>query len=610
LELTAELLERICAVPGQRLLDIGCGGGAACACAAQAGFEVTGLDIEAEIVDAASLAYPDIDFCVGKAEELPFDRDSFDAVLLECVLSLTDAERALAEVMRVLKDDGHIAVSDLYLRRGDGELMNREEILAAFDKAGFRNIEFYDRTSLLKRLLAESIMDGTRDSLACLTPRCADNAKMGYYILTAGKRAVPISPIERITRKKSGLGDELDREKLFRWQLARLSETIEFARTHSRFYEERLGKAELPLDAAGLLAVPFTSADDIRDHGEQMLCLPQSEISRAVTLHTSGSKGRPKRLFFTDEDLLSTMEFFSRGMEGVVRPGGHVAVFMPGETPSGVGALIRTALTEYGMPTECPGPISDYSAAADYIRTVKPDCVIGFPSQIRALAYEIPEFRPESVMLCADFIPKTAVTAIERIWKCRVFRHYGSTEMGLAGGVDCVYRRGYHMRDADILYEIIDPHTGRPVRDGETGEIVFSTLSRRGMPLIRYRTGDIAAFLTERCACGAVMPMLGPVVGRISDAVELPDGSELTIHVLDELLFALPEVLDYTAEYRPGPDAELRLHVKWAAQAAPERVREAVTETLGGIRVSIREGEGFFTRGTVKRALIVDRNMY
>ena len=94
--------------------------------------------------------------------------------------------------------------------------------------------------------------------------------------------------------------------------------------------------------------------------------------------------------------------------------------------------------------------------------------------------------RLKSVLLTTDYVPEAIVEFVERLWRCTVYNHYGMTEMGLGGGVECQARRGYHLREADLYFEIVNPQTEMPVVEGETGEVVFTTLTRRGMPLIRY----------------------------------------------------------------------------------------------------------------------------
>jgi phenylacetate-coenzyme A ligase PaaK-like adenylate-forming protein len=106
------------------------------------------------------------------------------------------------------------------------------------------------------------------------------------------------------------------------------------------------------------------------------------------------------------------------------------------------------------------------------------------------------------------------VELIERAWGCEVFEHYGMTEMGLGGAMACEAHDGYHPREADLLFEIVDPRTGAPLPDGEYGEIVFTTLTRTAMPLVRYRTGDMSRFIPGPCPCGSVLKRLARVADR------------------------------------------------------------------------------------------------
>lgn len=105
------------------------------------------------------------------------------------------------------------------------------------------------------------------------------------------------------------------------------------------------------------------------------------------------------------------------------------------------------------------------------------------------------------------------------------------------------------MRDDDLLLEVIDPDSGKPVEEGQYGELVLTTLHRRGMPLIRYRTGDLGRFLFEPCSCGCLKPRLDKVEGRLDDCLLLEEGRPLSMHLLDELLFAIPEVQDFEAAF-------------------------------------------------------------
>jgi len=153
---------------------------------------------------------------------------------------------------------------------------------------------------------------------------------------------------------------------------------------------------------------------------------------------------------------------------------------------------------------------------------------------------------------------------VEDRWQCTAFDHYGMTEMGLGGGVECAARRGYHLREADLLFEIVDLTTGASLPDGEYGEVVFTTLARQGMPLIRYRTGDVSRFMPGACPCGTHLKTLARVTRRIRGCILVGDGY-LTMADLDNALFAVDGVLNFTATLvRENQRDNLRLQVQLA----------------------------------------------
>jgi phenylacetate-coenzyme A ligase PaaK-like adenylate-forming protein len=161
------------------------------------------------------------------------------------------------------------------------------------------------------------------------------------------------------------------------------------------------------------------------------------------------------------------------------------------------------------------------------------------------------------------------------------------TEMGLGGGVECQARRGYHLREADMIFEIVNPATGQSVVEGEAGEVVFTTLTRHGMPLIRYRTGDISRWLTGECPCGTPLKTLERVKSRVSGHVAIGDQWQLTIAELDEALFSIAGVLDFSAAIaHEGVQDRLQLDVRVVAgtNANISSAIEGVLESIPAIQ--------------------------
>ena len=157
----------------------------------------------------------------------------------------------------------------------------------------------------------------------------------------------------------------------------------------------------------------------------------------------------------------------------------------------------------------------------ELISAEKVTSVVALPTHMRMLAEELAkgqgrhdDINIRSVLLSAEYIAGQDVELIERVFDCKVYEHYGMTEMGLGCAVSCGHGDGYHIRELDLYIEIVDPETGRVIDGEEPGEIVFTTLTRKGMPFIRYRTGDYSRWIHERCRCGSVLRRIAKVGPR------------------------------------------------------------------------------------------------
>lgn len=376
---------------------------------------------------------------------------------------------------------------------------------------------------------------------------------------------LPVTPLASwIAAKIQAAGSRICQEELRAYQLASLNKTLRWARQHSPFYRDRLaglgGNLLTSLDQVASL--PFTLPAAVREQGLQLLCVSQSEISRVVTLDTSGTTGQPKRLYFTREDQELTIDFFRCGMSTLAGPGDRVLVLLPGERPGSVGELLRRSLERLGAEPVPYGLVDSLSAVLNIIQRERITCLAGVPVQAAALAryWEKNDggWAPQRALLSTDCVSDAVVRELKRIWGCEVFRHYGMTEMGLGGGIECAAHAGYHLREADLYVEVIDPATALPLPDGEYGEVVFTTLTRRGMPLIRYRTGDISRFRPEPCPCGAGLRLLERIRSRCDGQLRLDGNGGLTMADLDEALLPLPGVADFSAVAGSAP-LKLRL---------------------------------------------------
>lgn len=366
------------------------------------------------------------------------------------------------------------------------------------------------------------------------------------------------NPLDAWTARAIGSAPPLTRAVLDAYQRQRLRETIAWAQRASPFYRRLLQGVA----SEDLRDLPFTTADDLRRNDPPLLCVSQSEISHVVTLDTSGTSGPPKRLYFTPEEQEATLDFFAHGMCLPARPGDRVLILFPAGRPGSVGDLLARALERIGATPIAHGWPDDPAAAAAVLRRERPDVVAGVPVPVLAVARHAASggapVRVRSVLLSADHAAGSVRRSLSALWGCDVFEHYGMTEMGLGGGVDCAAHAGYHVREAELLIEVVDPASGEPVPAGEPGEIVITTLRRRGMPLIRYRTGDLSRIVPEPCPCGSPLVRLERIMRRVAGGVAVGP-AELTIGMLDEAVFAVPRVADFHALFRPGAEPLLEV---------------------------------------------------
>lgn len=418
------------------------------------------------------------------------------------------------------------------------------------------------------------------------------------------------TPLDSWIGSKIGVGKPLaglTAETLVNYQLGKMRETIEYARRNSAFYRSHF--SSLPgttMSIDDLAHLRFTTAEDIQRGPYAFLCVPQGDIARIVTLHSSGTTGPSKRLFFTAEDLELTIDFFCHGMSTLVHSGQKVLILLPGNKPDSVGDLLSRALKRLDVEGLIHGPVLDVEKAVADILRHEIDCLVGIPVQVLEIvrsraASAIEPGMIKSVLLSTDHVPESITREVGRRWNCPVFNHYGMTEMGLGGGVDCRAFAGYHLREADLYIEVVDPETGKIKEGGQVGEVVFTTLTRKGMPLIRYRTGDMGRFIQRACPCGSVLRLMEPVRGRWRDVARLGCGISVGLHEMDEVLFALPWLLDFRPVLSTGHGGREHLEITVYARAREDVDEAEVLDALMKIpELNVAFAGGFLRLAAVR----------
>lgn len=371
-----------------------------------------------------------------------------------------------------------------------------------------------------------------------------------------------------------------NRRELDYWQLKCIQETVRRARTSSPFYRRLYHGFPLPESLEDFRKLPTIDSEEIKSEGHRMLCVSQKEISRVVTLATSGTSGEPKRLFFTAEDQELTIDFFNHGMRELVSAGEKTAVCLPFQTPGCVGDLLIKGLERQRGEGIGVGIIDSLKAAAEQIITCGAQVAVGVPVQLLGLAeYAAAQglYLPlKRVLTSTEGLPCAVQRRLEMLG-IEVFDHFGMTECGLGVAIECGAHRGMHIRENDLFMEILDPN-GDPLPDGQFGELAVTTLTRRGMPLIRYRTGDRARFLPGGCGCGSILRRL-EMGGRLDQEQFM--GS--SIEELDEFFFSIGWVIDYRIGQKEG---NWYLEV-YSLEEVPDKVRQDITARLAGEKVAV-----------------------
>lgn len=349
--------------------------------------------------------------------------------------------------------------------------------------------------------------------------------------------------------EKIKVKDTLSRDELEKYQLNTLNNLIKYAKENSPFYKKIYKDLDTVNSLDELYKIPIINKDDIISNGTKMVCVNQSEISRIVSIDTSGTMGKHKRIYFTEEDQKLTVDFFIQGLSFLVKKDDIMMIMLPFKRENSVGDLIRKSLEIMEVKPILNGSLSSFKETADLMINENVNSIVGMPVEILALGKYIKKenlpIKIKSILLSADMVNDTFIEEIKKVYNCEVFNHFGMTETGLGGAVDCFYHEGMHIRENDLLIEIVNPITRESMKDGESGEIVITTLTRKAMPLIRYATGDISSFRQGNCSCNSVLKRLDSIKYRMDERVNIGKNLYININLLDNILFKLNNLINY-----------------------------------------------------------------
>ena len=400
--------------------------------------------------------------------------------------------------------------------------------------------------------------------------------------------------IEAEAKKNAALRDflgdkhgELSRIILERFQIYKLRQILDYVYKRSPFYRKLFTDNQiLPSEIRSLTdlsKIPFTEPKDIIADPYRFLCVSIGEISRIFTLKSSGTTGDAKRVFFTQKDLHRIVDLLAAHTKTV---GGNrknvIQILLPGTRPFGQADLLAKGVEKAGAIPVITGVTSDPIEQIEAIKKNRSTILVGYPFCIYRVTqeikqkYSLKDLGIKVVVTTGEHIPLSVRNTIKQIWKADLFSHYGLVEMGLSVGIECEIHKGYHIDEADFIVEIVDPCTGRVLEEGEEGELVITTLSREGMPLIRYRTRDLSRIIKERCECGSILKRIDMITKRIGTAIDLGE-VKLYPSTFDESLFSISEIIDYQVDVKR--EAE-RVKLIFNVEAAESEITRSMIEKI------------------------------
>jgi phenylacetate-CoA ligase len=343
------------------------------------------------------------------------------------------------------------------------------------------------------------------------------------------------------------------------FRLYQLKKTIKYVSENSRFYGKKFREKSVgPSDIKSLKDIekfPFTFPEDLRHSSYDFLCISQRDVEKPVTFFSSGTTGIRKRIYFSRADIIKIMEFLPRGMNTVTdRDNGIIQILLPNSAGRGIGYLLAESLKSFGM----RAVISDMGWPADkIIRSCldeKPDVCFGDAGTIFRVTKEmagkmdLSKLGVKVLFLTMSNVSRSMKEYLEKAWNCRVATHYGLTEMGWGLAVDCDSCDGYHYNELDVIAEVVDPETGKVLPEGEEGELVFTSIGREAMPIIRFTSGDISSL--SKGSCGSSLKLMGHIVRRTEGMYDLGDGRYIYPALLEEAIYSIQEVVDYKASVK------------------------------------------------------------
>ena len=293
--------------------------------------------------------------------------------------------------------------------------------------------------------------------------------------------------------------------------------------------------------------LPFTYKNDLRDaYPRGHLAVPMDQVVRVHM--SSGTTGIPTVIYHTAEDVASWTNLVARSVTATgCRPGDIFQNMMTyGLFTGGLG--LHYGAEKVGL-TVIPVGAGNTKRQLWLLKEFKSTVVHATPSYLLHIYAELikegmsrKDLGLTKAFLGAEPYSEQTRNKIEQLFSIDAYNSYGLSEMNGPGvAFECVYKSGMHVWEDHYIVEVIDPETEMPVADGEEGELVFTTLRRAAVPLIRYRTRDLSRIVPGVCSCGRTHRRIDRIKARTDDMLIINGVNVFPSHI-EEALMKLPEM--------------------------------------------------------------------
>ena len=319
----------------------------------------------------------------------------------------------------------------------------------------------------------------------------------------------------------------MTRQKMRELQSERLRELVQRVYNNVPFYQKKMDNAGLkPTDIKSIddiSKLPFTSKQDLRDNYPfGLFAVPMKDIVRVHA--SSGTTGKPTTVGYTRNDIEIWKEVVARcfTMCGIGKDDIMQVAYGYGLFTGGLGA--HYGAEEVGasvIPISGGNTRRQLQLMSDYGVTAlacTPSYALHLADAMAEHGYSLKDMKVKKGVFGAEPWTENMRLELERKWGIHAFDIYGLSEvMGPGVSNDCEFHSGLHVNEDHFFPEIVHPDTKQPVTEGEMGELVFTTLTKEGIPLIRYNTRDLSSLNYEKWECGRTLVRMKKITGRSDD---------------------------------------------------------------------------------------------